>query len=842
MTRLLGRWLIALLILLPAPLFAHAGLVVALQLEPPNLDPTSGAAIAIDEVTYGSIFESLVRLDAQGQPKPWLAAGWTVSPDGLTYDFRLRGGVRFSDGTPFDAETAAFSLTRIAAPGSTNAQATAFAAMARAEATGPLALRVTLRRPDADFLRLLSYGDAVMVSPRSAAGLATNPVGTGPYALSSWRRGDEIVLARVPHYWGVPAREPRLSFRFIADASAAYAAVKAHDIDIFPDFPAPETLAQLRADPSLKVVIGPTEGQVILAFNQRSGPLADLRVRRAISYALDRHAIIDGAMYGYGTPIGSHFAPQDPDYLDLTGRYPHDLTAARRLLAEAGYGNGLSLSLKLPPPPYARRSGEIVAAQLAAVGIHVAIRNVEWAQWLDEVYARHAFDLTIINHAEPYDYDIYGRPDYYFGYHSAIVSGLLDRLKATADPGVRHGLLQDLQRQLADDAANGFLFEFPRLGVQDARLQDGWVNTPNEAIDLATAHLPGDAAADGTTATGGDARVAGWIGLVLLGAALVAVARWLGPAALAKRLGVLAGTLLVATALIFLLVQIAPGDPAAYMMGLDASPQAVAALHAELGLEGPPLARYLGWLGGMLHGDFGLSYTYRVPVAGLLADRLAVSLPLALLATLLSILVGVPAGYASAAGRGRAVDRWLGWAARIGIAIPSFWLAILLVLLFSATLRWFVSGGFPGWAAGVGPALSALVLPVVALGVPQAAILARVTRSALIEAMAQDYVRTARAKGASRRRALIRHALPNALGPVITILGLQVPFLLAGSAIVETVFFLPGLGRLVLQAIAQRDLIVVQAVVALMVAATIVASFAADIALVALDPRLRRAR
>lgn len=841
MIRLIGRWLIALL-LLPAPVFAHAGLVVALQLEPPNLDPTSGAAIAIDEVTYGSIFESLVRLDAQGQPKPWLATSWTVSPDGLTYAFRLRPGVRFSDGTPFDARTAAFSLTRIAAPGSTNAQATAFAVVARAEATGPLALRVTLKQPDADFLRLLSYGDAVMVSPRSASTLATDPVGTGPYAFSSWRRGDEIVLARAPHYWGVPAREPRLSFRFIADASAAYAAVKAHDIDIFPDFPAPETLAQLRADPSLKVVIGPTEGQIILAFNQRSGPLADLRVRRAISYALDRRAIIDGAMYGYGTPIGSHFAPQDPDYLDLTGRYPHDPAAARRLLAEAGHGDGLSLTLKLPPPPYARRSGEIVAAELAAIGIHVAIRNVEWAQWLDEVYARHAFDLTIINHAEPYDYDIYGRPDYYFGYRSPVVSGLLDRLRATADPGVRHGLLQDLQRRLADDAANGFLFEFPRLGVQDARLQDAWVNTPNEAIDLAKAYLPGDAAADGGSGPGGVARAAGWTALALLGAAFVALARWLGPAALAKRLAVLAGTVLVATGLIFLLVQIAPGDPAAYMMGLDASPQAVAALHAELGLGGPPLVRYLGWLGGMLHGDFGLSYTYRVPVAGLLADRLSVSLPLALLATLLSILIGVPAGYVAAAGRGRMADRLLGWAARIGIAIPSFWLAILLVLLFSATLRWFVSGGFPGWEAGAGPALAALVLPVVALGVPQAAILARVTRSALIEAMAQDYVRTARAKGASRRRALVRHALPNALGPVVTILGLQVPFLLAGSAIVETVFFLPGLGRLALQAIAQRDLIVVQAVVVLMVAATIGASFAADIASIALDPRLRRAR
>lgn len=842
MRLVLGRFLLPLfLLLLPASALAHVGLVAALQLEPPNLDPTSGAAAAIDEVTYGTIFESLVRLAPDGTPKPWLATGWTVSPDGLAYVFRLRPGVRFQDGTPFDAESAAFSLGRIAAPGSTNAQAAAFGTVARITVLDPLTLRIILRRPDADFLRLLSYGDAVMVSAHSAQTLATQPVGTGPYRLVTWRRGDAIELARSDRYWGPRAREDRLTFRFIADASAAYAAMKAHDVDIFPDFPAPETLAQLRSDPSLKVVIGSTEGQVILALNQRTGPLANLKVRQAISYALDRRMIIDGAMYGYGVPIGSHFAPQDPDYVDLTGRYPHDIVAARRLLADAGYARGLSLTLKLPPPAYARRSGEIVAAQLGAVGIHVTIEAVEWAQWLDEVYGRHAFEMTIVNHAEPYDYDIYGRDNYYFGYHNPVTTALLDRLKETGDPPVRRQLLQALQRQLADDAANGFLFEFPRLGVQDARLRDVWANTPNEAVNLATAYFSQEGAAseDASLKAGLGLRHGGLIvwAVALLG--LGALARWLGPIMLLRRLTILAGTLLAATALIFILVQIAPGDPAAYMMGLDASPQAVAALHAELGLDGPPVVRYLRWLGGMLHGDFGLSYTYRVPVSGLLGDRLAVSLPLALFATLLSVLIGVPSGFVAARRRGGHGDRIFGWAARIGIALPNFWLGILLVLLFSVTLRWFGSGGFPGWGNGFGTAFAALVLPVVALGVPQAAILARVTRSALLEAMTQDYVRTARAKGLSEGQALRRHALPSALGPVITILGLQIPFLLAGSAIAETIFFLPGLGRLVLQAIAQRDLIVVQSVVVLLVAATMIASFAADIGLAALDPRLR---
>ncbi|HEY0314911.1 MAG TPA: ABC transporter substrate-binding protein [Sphingomonas sp.] len=835
------RWLLALLVLLlPVPVVAHSGLVVALQLEPPNLDPTSGAAVAVDEVTYGTIFETLVKLDAQGQARPGLAEKWTISPDGLTYLFQLRPGVRFQDGARFDARSAAFSLRRIIAPGSSNAQASAFAVLRSVDVAGPLTLRVTLREPDADFLRLLSYGDADMVSAGSAATLATMPVGTGPYRYASWRRGDAITLTRNPGYWGAAAREPQFTFRFIADASAAFAAMKAHDVDLFPDFPAPETLAQLRADPSLKVVIGPTEGQVILAFNQRGGPLADQRVRRAISQALDRRAIIEGAMFGYGVPIGSHFAPQDPDYVDLTGRYPYDPAAARRLLAQAGYGEGITLSLKLPPPAYARRTGEIVASELAAIGVHVTIQNLEWAQWLDEVYGRHAFDMTIVNHAEPFDYDIYGRDDYYFGYHSAEVKRLLAASRATSDPAVRHALFGALQRRLADDAANGFLFEFPRLGLQDATLAGAWINTPNQTVDFATAQLGGASAPAPGSGDVSHRTAFAWAAIAITLAGLAMLARFLGPAEFGRRLAVLLVTMLAATVLIFLLVQIAPGDPAAFMMGLDASPQAVRALHAELGLGGSPVARYAGWLGGMLlHGDLGTSFTYRVPVSGLVAERLGVSLPLALLATLFSILIGVPLGALAARGRGGAFDRIATWGARIGIAMPSFWLAILLVLLFSVSLRWLPSGGFPGWDGGVGAALIALILPVVALGLPQAAILARVTRVALLDQLGQDYVRTARAKGASADVALYRHALPNALGPVAVVLGLQIPFLLAGSAIVENVFFLPGLGRLLLQAVAQRDLIVVQAIVLLLVAAAILASFAADVAQAIIDPRIR---
>lgn len=814
---------------------ADGPVTIGLQLEPPNLDPTSGAAAAIDEVVYANVLEGLVRLATDGSVRPWLATGWQVSPDGRTYVFALRPGIRFQDGRPFTAADVVFSLDRARAPGSSNAQAQAFRNIAGVTALDPLRVRITLRAADAGFLTLLSYGDAVIVSPRSAATLATAPVGTGPFRFAGWRRGDSLTLVRNPAYWGTPAHVPRVTYRFIADPTAAFAAMKSGDVTIFPDFPAPETLSQLRADPRLRIVTAPSQGEVILGMNERSGPLADLRVRRAIAHAIDRRAIIDGAMFGYGTPIGSHFPPQSPDYVDLTGRYPFERAAARRLLAEAGYPHGFSLSLKLPPPSYARRSGELIAAQLRAVGIRVAVESVEWAQWLDQVFARHAFDLTIVAHAEPFDYEIYGRDDYYLGYNSAATRALLAQLHATADPAARHQLLGAIQRRIAEDAPAAFLFQFPHLGVQDARLRDVWINTPNQTLDLAAARFDGAGASDVSAdelRSGG-----GWPWLVVI--ALLALAAWaIGPRAVMRRAGVLAATLLCASLVIFLLVQVVPGDPAAYMMGLNASPQAIAALHADLGLGGPAAMRYLRWLAGLVAGDFGTSYTYRVPVSGLLSDRLAVSVPLALLATLLSVSIGIPAGYVAARRRGGLADTLLGWGARLGIAVPSFWLALLLLLVFSMRLHWVAAGGFPGWSDPPA-ALAALALPVVALAVPQAAILARVTRGALLAVSRAEYLRTARAKGLSRDATLWRHALPNALGPVVTVLGLQVPFLLAGSAIIENVFYLPGLGRLVLQAIAQRDLIVVQAVVMVMVALTVLASFLADLAAAWLDPRLR---
>ena len=305
------------------------------------------------------------------------------------------------------------------------------------------------------------------------------------------------------------------------------------------------------------------------------------------------------------------------------------------------------------------------------------------------------------------------------------------------------------------------------------------------------------------------------------------------------RLASLAASLAAASLAIFLLVEVVPGDPAATMLGMTATPEAIAALRVELGLDQGPLARYLAWVGGMLTGDFGVSYTYRTPVAGMVLDRLQVSLPLALYALALSTLIAFPAGVWAAARRGRAGDVAVMAGTQLGVAIPNFWFAMLLVLVFAVRLRWMPAGGFPGWDEPLA-ALRALTLPAIALALPQAAILARVMRGALLDTLGEDFIRTARAKGLSRGQALRRHALRAAMIPVLTILGLQFSFLLAGAIIIENVFFLPGLGRLVFQAISARDLVVVESVVMILVCAVILVAFLVDLAYAAVDPRLRR--
>jgi peptide/nickel transport system substrate-binding protein len=470
---------------LVTPASAKTGVVLVITLEPPHLDPTAGAPAAIDEVVYANLFEGLTRIDALGQVKPALAERWVIEDDGLTYRFILRKGVTFHDGASFEASDVKFSFERAMAEESENAQKSLFSAVESIEAPDPQTVVIKLTRKEGLFLWNLGWGDAVIVDPASADTNKTNPVGTGPFKLDSWARGDSIRLVRNPAYWGTKPAIDSVTFKVIADPAAQVTALLAGDVDAVPNIGAPESVAQFQADQRFVVTQGTTEGETILAMNERRPLLQDVRVRKAIQHAIDRQAVVDGAMFGFGTPIGSHFAPHNPAYTDLTEVTAYDPEKAKALLAEAGVAPGTKLVLKLPPPTYARRGGEIVAAQLKAVGFEIEQIPVDWGQWVSEVFkGDHDFDLTIVSHTEPLDIGIYARDDYYFGYDNPAFKALMTKIDTVADPAGRNTLYKEAQRMLADDAANGFLFQLAKVTVQRKGLKGLWQNAPIQANDM----------------------------------------------------------------------------------------------------------------------------------------------------------------------------------------------------------------------------------------------------------------------------------------------------------------------------------------------------------------------
>ncbi|TVQ41125.1 MAG: ABC transporter substrate-binding protein [Geminicoccaceae bacterium] len=458
---------------------ARTTLTIGIQQEPPVLDPTLDATAAIAVITAHNVFEKLVSVAEDGSIVPALAHRFEVSDDGLRYVFHLHDDVVFHDGAPFDASNVVFSFERAMDTSGANPQRQSFAFVEKVEALDPLTVQITLSRPDAFFLFNMAQAQASIFSPETVATNATRPVGTGPYRFVAWSRGDRLTLERFEgHRDAGDVAIERVTFRFIADPTAAVAALLAGEIDAFPGMPAPEALARLERDPRFDVVVGTTEGEVILAFNHGRPPLDDLRVRRAISHALDRQAIIDGAYYGYGEPIGSFFPPHHRAYVDLTGLYPHDPARARALLAEAGVEE-LRLSLRVPTFPYARRSAEIVQAQLAEVGIRVALETVEWGYWISEIFGNRNYDMTIIAHTSPNDLGNFARgPEYYWAFHDPAFDALWERVREATDPAEMDRLLQRAQRFVAAEAVHGFLFQLPQLGVYRQGLTGYRVSSP----------------------------------------------------------------------------------------------------------------------------------------------------------------------------------------------------------------------------------------------------------------------------------------------------------------------------------------------------------------------------
>ncbi|MBV9287999.1 MAG: ABC transporter substrate-binding protein [Hyphomicrobiales bacterium] len=474
-------------------LLASAGLALAkdtvtigMVLEPPGLDPTTGAAAAIGEVTHYNIFEGLTKINEDFSVTPLLAEKWEFSPDVKTLTFTLKPNVKFQDGEPFTSSDVKFSFERFAAKDSTNKDKSFFASIESIEATDPLTVVLHFKEPSFLALFHLGFETAVILDEKSAANEATAPVGTGPYKLAAWTKGASITLDKWDGY-----RDPasiaiaHATFRFISDPAAEAAGVLAGDIDAFPRFDGLQALDQFRSDPRFQVMTGGTTCKTIVAINNKRKPLDQLKVRQAIAYAVDRKAIIDGAMNGLGTPIGSHYTPLEPGYVDLTGIYPHDPEKAKALLKEAGVATPLKLSLVLPPvASYARQGGQVVAAELSEAGIQANIQQVEWAQWLSQVYKEHNYDLTVICHAEPLDIGIYANPNYYFQYDSPAFQAIWAKAASAPNFEAYKVAVGEAQRKLADDSVNAFLFQLAYVTVANAKLQGLWKNAPIFVNDL----------------------------------------------------------------------------------------------------------------------------------------------------------------------------------------------------------------------------------------------------------------------------------------------------------------------------------------------------------------------
>ena len=474
----------------PSPAAAQAkkdSVVLGMILEPaPGLDPTMAPAAAIGEVVHLSVLEGLTKIAMDGKITPLLAESWTIDPDGKLYTFKLKKGVKFHDGEAFDSSDVKFSFERAKAAGSTNkAKKAVFDNISRIDTPDANTVIVVLTNADGNFLFRMGENTAVVLDPKSAATTATQPVGTGPYKFDAWTKGSSITLVKNDQYRDAgKVAMKKVTFRFINDPAAQVAALLAGDIDGMPRYGALESLKQFQGDSRFSVVLGGTEGKTIVAINNKKKPFDDIRVRRAIAAAIDRKSIIDGAQEGFGTPIGSHMVPSDAGYVDLTGMNPHDVDKAKALLKEAGVALPLNVTLTLPPPPYARKGGEIVAAELAKVGIVAKIENVEWAQWLSGPFKGN-YDLTIISHVEPLDFDKYGDPSYYWGYDSQAYRDLLKDYNSTTDAKGRMRLLGDIQRKLASDSVNAFLFQLPQFAVGNKRLKGMWSSSPIFANDLA---------------------------------------------------------------------------------------------------------------------------------------------------------------------------------------------------------------------------------------------------------------------------------------------------------------------------------------------------------------------
>ncbi len=465
---------------------AGDSVTLGMALEPPGLDPTVAPAAAIGEVVHYNIFEGLMKIEGDGKLVPLLAAeAPKVSDDAKTYTFKLRAGVKFSNGEPLTSADVKFTFEKDGADGSTNKEKGVFANIASIDTPDETTVVLHLKETNPNLLFNLGENTGVILEPKSAPSDATQPVGTGPYKLDGWVKGSAITLVKWDGFRdAAKIKIAKATFRIINDQAAQVTALLAGDIDAFPRFGALDSLKQFQDNPGFAVSVGSTEGKTIVSTNNKKPPFDNLKVRQAMAYAINRADVVKAASNGIGTLIGSHYTPNDPYYIDLTGRYPFDPAKARASLKDSGVATPIQATLTIPPAPYAGPAGEVVAAELAKVGINLKIEKVEWAVWLDKVYKKHDYDLTIISHVEPRDLNIYANPDYYFQYDSKTYQDIYHKLSTSADPAEQKKWTEAAQKQLSEDAVNVFMYVLPHVTVAKKGLGGLWSNSPIFANDL----------------------------------------------------------------------------------------------------------------------------------------------------------------------------------------------------------------------------------------------------------------------------------------------------------------------------------------------------------------------
>ncbi|GAB3691348.1 ABC transporter substrate-binding protein [Nocardiopsis oceani] len=466
---------------------AEGAVVLALTGAPTSLDFTRTDGVAIPLVLMGNIYEGLVRINDSGGLDPLLAEDWTVSDDRLVYTFTLRTGVTFTNGARFDAESAVFSIERVKSEAWTNGLSAAMDVVASATAEDTHVLRVELTEPSNQWLWFMGTLIGAMMTEDGVDDLATDPVGTGPFTVDRWARGQSLGFVANPDYWGEPPASSAVTIQYFTDTTASTNALQAGDVDAVYDMQSPELTAVLEEDDDLVTETGATSGQILLSMNNRVAPFDDLRVRRAVMYAMDRQAIIDTAWGGFGDDTGGAPAPPtDPWYVE-SSRYPHDPSKARELLREAGQED-LHITFKVPTRPYAQQISEIVVSLLREVGITATIEAVEFpALWLDEVFGRHDYQMSVIDHAEARDLPVlFGDPDYYLGFDDERTRDLLARADREP-PEEQTELMRAAVERIVDQAASDTLFIFPNIVVRRRRLQGLPASRPTDELLLAGA-------------------------------------------------------------------------------------------------------------------------------------------------------------------------------------------------------------------------------------------------------------------------------------------------------------------------------------------------------------------